>query len=171
MEVKSDTLAAKISDIKATLPMHDSSPIIAPIKSNSQQSQWQVFNAINILDKEKLSTAAIRGNEPDQSNRLPHRTIWKPPPLPILKVNFDGAIFREQNSLGVGIVLRDDKGQVVAFMDEKITLPYIVTAVELIATKRTLKLALDFGLSPIVLKGNSKNTIDALMCEVSLLAD
>ena len=59
----------------------------------------------------------------------------------------------------------------MAFMDEKITLPYIVTAVELIGAKRILKLALDFGLSPIVLNGNSKNTIDALMCEVSLLAD
>ena len=59
----------------------------------------------------------------------------------------------------------------MAFMDEKITLPYIVTAVELIGAKRILKLALDFGLSPIVLEGNSKNTIDALMCEESLLAN
>ena len=40
VEVKSDTLAAKISDIEATLPTHDSLPIIAPIKFNSQQSQW-----------------------------------------------------------------------------------------------------------------------------------
>ena len=40
VEVKSDTLVAKISDIEAALPMHDSSPIIAPINSNSQQSQW-----------------------------------------------------------------------------------------------------------------------------------
>ena len=40
VEVKSDTLVAKLSDIEATLPTHDSSPIIAPIKSNSQQSQW-----------------------------------------------------------------------------------------------------------------------------------
>ena len=40
VEVKSDMLAAKISDIEATLHTHDSSPIIAPIKSNSQQSQW-----------------------------------------------------------------------------------------------------------------------------------
>ena len=31
----------------------DNSPIIAPINSNSQQSQWQVFNMVNIPDKEK----------------------------------------------------------------------------------------------------------------------
>ena len=39
------------------------------------------------------------------------------------------------------------------------------------AAKRALRLAIDFGLSPVVLDGNSKNTINALMCEISLLAD
>ena len=53
VEVKNDTLAAKISDIEAALITHDSSPIIAPINSNSQQSQRQVFNEANIPDKEK----------------------------------------------------------------------------------------------------------------------
>ena len=123
VEVKSDTLVAKITNIEATLPTHDSSLTIAPINSNSQQSQWKEFNMVNISDKEKLSTTAIKGNEPDRSNQPPHRAIWKPPPWPILKVNSNDAIFREQNSVGVGVVTRDDKGQVVAFMDEIITLP------------------------------------------------
>ena len=86
-------------------------------------------------------------------------------------MNFDGAIFREQNSLGVGVVIRDDKGEVVASMDKKITLSYLVTVVEVIVAKRALKLALDIDLSPIVLEGDSKNTIDALMCEGSLLVN
>ena len=50
-------------------------------------------------------------------------------------------------------------------------MPYLVTVVEVIATKRALRLALDISLSPIVLEGDSKNTIDALMCKGSLLAD
>ena len=76
-------------------------PIIAPINSNSQQSQRQVFNMVNIPDKEKSTTTTMKGNEPDQSNQPPHRAIWKPPPWPILKVNFDDAIFRERNSVDV----------------------------------------------------------------------
>ena len=56
-------------------------------------------------------------------------------------------------------------------MDKKTTLPYLVTVVEVIVAKRALRFALDIDLSPIVLKGDSKNTIDALMCEGSLLAD
>ena len=172
MGYKSDTLAAKISDIQAALSTHDSSPIIAPINSNSQQSQRLVFNAVNILDKEKLSTTTtIRGNESDQSNRPPHPAIWKPPPWPILKVNFDGAIFQEQNFVGMGVVIRDDKCQVVASMDEKITLPYSITTTDVIVAMRALKLALAISLSPIVLKEDSKNTIDALRCEGSLLVE
>nr|POE85138.1 hypothetical protein CFP56_55364 [Quercus suber] len=52
-------------------------------------------------DKEKSATTTMKGNEPDQSNQPPHRAIWKPPLWLILKVNFDDAIFREQNSVNV----------------------------------------------------------------------
>ena len=56
---------------------------------------------VNILDNEKSATTTMKGNKPDQSNQPPHRTIWKPPPRPILKVNSDDAIFRKQNSVDV----------------------------------------------------------------------
>ena len=36
------------------------------------------------------------------------RVIWKLPPWPRHKVNFDGAVFREENFAGVGVVIRDE---------------------------------------------------------------
>ena len=98
-------------DTKLNAGNDDNSSIITPINSNSQQSQWQVFNMVNIPDKEKSTTATMKGNEPDQSNQPPHRAIWKPPPWSILKVNSVDAIFREQNyvdvvlDMGGGLVL------------------------------------------------------------------
>uniref|UniRef100_A0A7N2MCJ0 Uncharacterized protein n=1 Tax=Quercus lobata TaxID=97700 RepID=A0A7N2MCJ0_QUELO len=65
------------------------------------QSQRQVFNIVNIPDKEKSATTTMKGNEPDKSNQPLHRAIWKPPPWLILKVNSDDAIFWEQNSVDV----------------------------------------------------------------------
>ena len=65
------------------------------------QSQRQVFNMVNILDKEKSATTTKKGNELDKSNQPPHCAIWKPPPWLILKVNSDDAIFQEQNSVDV----------------------------------------------------------------------
>lgn len=55
-------------------------------------------------------------------------------------------------------------------MDNKFFLPYSVTVVEVIQ-ERMLLGSIDIGLSSIVLEGDSKITIDALMCEVPSLAD
>nr|POE45871.1 hypothetical protein CFP56_40910 [Quercus suber] len=75
MEAKHDTLVAKISNIEEALITHDSSPIFDPINSNSQQSQRQVLNMVNIPNKEKISITAMKGNELDQSNQPPYHAI------------------------------------------------------------------------------------------------
>ena len=62
-------------DMELNAENDDISPIIAPINSNSQQSQRQVFNMVNIPDKEKSTTTTMKGNEPDQSNQPPHCAI------------------------------------------------------------------------------------------------
>ena len=99
----------------------DSSPIIASINSNSKQSQHQVFNMVNIPDKEKSATTTMKGNKPNQSNQPPHCAIWKSPSWLILKVNSDDAIFQEQNY--VDVVL-DMGGGLVLFW--KLTIDVIV---------------------------------------------
>ena len=41
-------------------------------------------------------------------------SIWQRPPTRMLKCNIDGAIFQNSNSIGVGMILRDDTGSFVA---------------------------------------------------------
>ena len=45
------------------------------------------------------------------ANLLPTR--WTPPTTGVYKANVDGAVFRDQSTVGVGVLLWDDKGQVV----------------------------------------------------------
>nr|POF07297.1 hypothetical protein CFP56_45438 [Quercus suber] len=40
----------------------------------------------------------------------PHHIKWKPPDPHCLKVNFDGAVFRDENTAGVGVIIRNEKG-------------------------------------------------------------
>ena len=72
---------------------------------------------------------------------------------------------------GVGVIIQDENGRVVPSMAEKFPLPFSVTAMKVIAAKKAFKFGLDLRLSSIVLEGNSKNTIDALLSEDASLAN
>ena len=81
----------------------------------------------------------------------------------MFKVNFDRAIFREEQKAGVGIIIRDEHGRIIASMADSISLSFFVNAVEAFAAKEALKFTQESGLSAIVLEGNSKRTIDSLL--------
>ena len=42
------------------------------------------------------------------------RVYWKPPPNDLVKINFNDAIFSEVNRLGIGVVVHDKNGLVLA---------------------------------------------------------
>ena len=56
-----------------------------------------------------------------QSLELP--AAWVPPAGSLYKVNVDGAVFSAQKEVGVGVLIQDDKGLVVAVLSTKICAP------------------------------------------------
>ena len=48
------------------------------------------------------------------------QTRWSPPPSNYLKVNFDGATFKDIGKAGLGVVIRDSHGQVIASPSEQV---------------------------------------------------
>ena len=42
--------------------------------------------------------------------------MWRPPPPPFFKLNFDAAIFRERGRSGFGAVIRNERGEVMAVL-------------------------------------------------------
>lgn len=101
--------------------------------------------------------------------RSDHWPIWKSPPWSKLKVNFDGSVFRENQCVGVGVIVRNVEGTVIASMAESFHLPFSVAAVEVIAAKKALQFTKDLGLSSIILEGDSKIAIDGLKSKNSSL--
>ena len=65
--------------------------------------------------------------------RIPIAIAWHPPNASWYKINFDGAFFVKENCAGVGVVIRNEQGLVMASLSQKIPLPFIVIEVEALA--------------------------------------
>ena len=60
---------------------------------------------------------------------------WCPPADDLWKINFDGEMFGESDEAGIGVVIRDGRGEVKAALFEKIKKPPTVDVLELLAAK------------------------------------
>ena len=87
-----------------------------------------------------------------------------------MKINFDGTTFKDINKAGVGIVIRDGFGQVLASLLKHIQLPYSLDLVEAMAAARAIYFTAELGFSSYVLEGDSELIIKALKNEEDSLA-
>ena len=108
---------------------------------------------------------AIPLKPPDCETRPPSHIKWKPPDPNCLKVNFDGAFFREENMAGVRVIIHDEKGQIIASMAEKVPLPNSIVALEAVAAVKALNFATKLGISSVVVEGDSEIVIKAMLSE------
>jgi len=53
-----------------------------------------------------------------------------------VKVNFDGAVFGDSHEAGVGVVIRNERGEVMAPLLEKIAMPSSVEVLKMLAARR-----------------------------------
>ena len=62
-----------------------------------------------------------------------------PPSSPLLKVNFDGAVFQDMYHAGIGVVIKDSEGKVLSVLSERTKLPPMVDDVEAMACRRAIE--------------------------------
>ncbi|KAK9995833.1 hypothetical protein SO802_020519 [Lithocarpus litseifolius] len=77
-----------------------------------------------------------------QSRSSSHSGIqWSPPPVGEIKVNFDRAQFINMGKAGLGVVIRDSRGQALATLSEQASLPFSPKIVEAMAAARAISFA------------------------------
>uniref|UniRef100_A0A2N9HFF2 Dihydrolipoamide acetyltransferase component of pyruvate dehydrogenase complex n=1 Tax=Fagus sylvatica TaxID=28930 RepID=A0A2N9HFF2_FAGSY len=59
---------------------------------------------------------------------------------------YDGAVFKETNAAGIGIIVRDSSGLVIASLVQKVRFPHSIPSIEAWAAKRSIQFALEIGL-------------------------
>ncbi|XP_075650224.1 uncharacterized protein LOC142620799 [Castanea sativa] len=96
------------------------------------------------------------------STHSPTGVRWSPPPPNSLKVNFDGATFKDIGRAGLGVVVRDCQGHALASLSERVPFPFSSDLVEALAAARAISFALEIGYLSFILEGDSEHVINTL---------
>ena len=87
---------------------------------------------------------------------------WRASLVGFVKENFDGAIFDNSSMSGVGVVIRDTNGAVLASCAEKIGHAYKADETEALVALKALTFAHELGFQNVVLEGDALGLIQVL---------
>ncbi|XP_035547305.1 uncharacterized protein LOC118348876 [Juglans regia] len=87
---------------------------------------------------------------------------WKKPKDGWLKANFDAAIDEQNCVVGLGIIIRNSKGEVMAAYSEPQRMKAKAVLVEAIALRRTIEVCKEMGFNKVVFEGDTLVMINAL---------
>ena len=105
------------------------------------------------------------GNVNCQEHRLPipHPKVrWSPPPADCYKANFDAAFSKESGSAAIGVVYRDQNGQVIAALCQNLGQVQSVEMAEALATWQAVIFARELSLFNIIVEGDCLHVIQVL---------
>ena len=87
----------------------------------------------------------------------------------MLKINFDGAVFRKENRSGVGVVIWNSKALVIASLSQQLPRAYQPLEVEALAVVRALEFGAKIGLKEMVIEGDLEIIVNELKADGSAM--
>ena len=88
---------------------------------------------------------------------------WEPPMGLTYKVNFDAAVFADLDASGVGVVVRNDKREVMASLPTKGPLVQDSEEVKALACQRAMEFVVEAGFSEVILEGDNVIVMKSLI--------
>lgn len=92
-----------------------------------------------------------------------NRTTWCPSKRGWFKVNVDEAVFKEAGQCEVGVVIRNEKGELMSAMCKKIPFPLGALEAEARSAKEGITLARDLELREVMVEGDASIVMSALV--------
>ena len=81
------------------------------------------------------------------------------------KINYDGALSSADNKSGIGIVVRDCHGEVIASLIQQLDQAYQPVEVEAMVANKAVEFGSELGLHNAIIEGNSVVVAMALKCK------
>jgi ribonuclease HI len=127
---------------------------------------WKVIHKVKAIIEDFDGANA----KMEKERRLldPGRVRWHKPPVGILKINWDAALHKGNKHMGVGVVIQDDKGDVVGALSKIV--PYIVDPLtaETMAVWHAARWACEMDFQNVIMEGDSPNVIQELQKQDSI---
>ena len=123
-------------------------------RNKCREPQYPLNQVLQFAKDRRKEFQTAQSTFPKQMHRK--HTRWKPPEAGQFKVNYDGAVFREQGRAGIGVVIRNSDGAVLAFLSQQIPLPTTVAQVEALVARRATEFALEIGIDQVIIEGDSE---------------
>ena len=109
-----------------------------------------------------MSSNSPKNNWISQHKKGVDVSTWQPPLDPMFKLNFDAAIFSDLNYLGVGAIIRNGKGEVMAVMSVKGPPVGDSEEAEILACRRVTEFAIDAGFTDLVIEGDNAAVMSSI---------
>lgn len=120
------------------------------------------LNKINSMAWDNLQEFQGLNPPPHYPTSPPKPVKWNLPPINRLKINFDGAVFKNEGLAGLGVIIQNDKGLVMATSSQTIPLPTSIEMVELLAARSAFCLARELQFDQVIVEGDSQLEIKKL---------
>ncbi|XP_050280341.1 uncharacterized protein LOC126721341 [Quercus robur] len=97
-----------------------------------------------------------------KADRPKENLKWVPPPKGWFKANVDGTIFKETNKAGIGVVVRDSQGWVLAALTEKVDGVQDAEVIEALAIRRAIRFAIETSFNCVIIESDSLSMVKAI---------
>ena len=139
---------------------------VIPNLDNALKSQKHNLQETNLIFLAEVPQASCR-------SQVPVRSFWRPPQLGSFKVNVDGVVFTNLKSCGIGVVIRNEVGQIMGALSRNLPFPLGTLEVEAKAIEEGINLACDLGLWEVEIESDAQVVVkaitDAASCPSSIL--
>ncbi|XP_050245997.1 uncharacterized protein LOC126694011 [Quercus robur] len=114
--------------------------------------------ARNLLAEYKDAQALLALPAPAGSSLL-----WRPLDGSTYKLNFDAAVFLDSSASGVGVMIKNASGQVMATLSSRGLTVMDSEEAEVLACCRALEFAIEVGFSDLIVEGDNSNVMRSIV--------
>ena len=90
------------------------------------------------------------------------RPWWKPLDAGYVKTNFDRAIFKDLQAAGIGVVIRDEHGKVIAILAEKISILELVLTLGTLEARQAVQFVQELRPRNSIFEGDYETSINVI---------